>query len=87
MEEYKVPPAPEVAAPYIDDLLRALEEAQGHEEQGVTSQELADSIGWSTKRVLRRLHELKASGRLEIVKMYRQNIVGVTTLRSGYRLK
>lgn len=87
MEPYEIPSATEVTAPFIDDLLRALEQAQKHENNGVTTQELADSIGWSTKRVLKRLKELKAEGRLEVVKVYRESLTGIITPRPGFRLK
>jgi len=88
MEEYEVPPAPKVAAPYIDDLIKALEKASWQEEkEGVTMRELEACIKMPPKKIRVRLRELKEEGRLENVDVLRENISGRMSSVPAYRLK
>lgn len=88
MEKYEVPPHAEVTAPHIDELLRALQEASTHnEEEGATVRELMECTGWPLKRVRERLRAIKKEGRLEYVRVYRENIMGSMSSVPAYRLK
>ena len=88
MEPHEIPPAPKVAAPYIDDLIRALEKASRQEEQeGMTMRELVACIKMSPKKIRVRLRGLKEEGRLESVDVSRENIAGKMSTVPAYRLK
>ena len=88
MEKYEVPPAPEVAAPYIDDLVRALEEAKFQDEEwGVTVKEISRFTGWNVEKVRKKLGELHEQGRLESRYIKRPSISGRMAGVPAYRLK
>ena len=88
METYEVPPAPEVAAPYIDDLVRALEEAKRQDEDwGVAAREIAKYTGWNIDKVRMKLRELNDEGRLESRYVKRPSISGRMAGVPAYRLK
>ena len=70
-------------------LIAALQEARAEArtaDGAMTTQELIARLGWSGTRVRRRLHALKAAGRLEIVSVTRQNLANVDQVLPGYRI-
>ena len=69
----------------IAALLEARAEAQ-NPDGAMTTQELMDRLGWSGGKVRRRLHALKAEGKLEVVQVTRKNLVDVDQVLPGYRI-
>ena len=88
METYEVPPAPEITSPYIDDLVRALEEAKVQDEEwGVTVKEISRLTNWNIYKVRKKLGELNDQGRLESRYVRRPSISGRMAGVPVYRLK
>jgi len=69
----------------LDALKRAAGDAAG--EDGATTVELADSLGWTKARVRGALKSLARAGRLEVVQARRVNLAGRVSSVPGYRLR
>lgn len=73
-----------------DELLEALRHAlqtSGPGEPGVTVTELRDKLGKGEDVVRRRLKEMIAAGKCEVVRVRRQDMAGRDMLVPGYRFK
>lgn len=71
------------------ELVQALRQAQtvdSDDRGAMTTRELRKALGWGADRVREHLHELSAGGRLEVVKVWRMQLDGVTRRTTGYRL-
>ena len=70
-----------------DEWLSALSEAlKLPEGSGLTSAELCTQIGIGDDALLRRLKALKAQGRLEVTRGYRESIDGIMRIVPVYRI-
>lgn len=69
----------------LDALRRAAAESQQGEE-GFTTAELREALGWGEKKVRAALHRLKAQGLIVPVKVRRETLNGTIHPQPGYRL-
>ena len=72
------------------ELLEALRTAMEHQNIGPddarTSREMAETTGWSDRRLMRALRALVRSGDMEHVQVMRANLCGVLQRIPAYRL-
>lgn len=74
----------------IDELLLALQGAQATPAGapgGIRAEDLAQRTGMPIGKIHRRLKELKAAGRIEVVMVPYERLDDVVTMVRGYRLK
>lgn len=72
-----------------DELKERLANRELNSEDGgfMTSTEIAIEMGWTEKRTLSRLRDLKNAGELEVAQVWRLNLADVVTRKPGYKLK
>lgn len=54
--------------------------------EGITTEELILTLGWSKDKVMELLRELKRRGQLEVVRVYREDVDGNISQRPAYIL-
>lgn len=59
------------------ELLSLISNSNEHEDKGLTSKEIAATLGWGEKKTLRRINELIALGKIDCVMTYRKYITGI----------
>lgn len=70
----------------IDELLEALLAAESTQNQGLTTGELSELLGWSNEKVRRRLTLLKREGKISTILVRREILDGRRTLIPAYRM-
>lgn len=71
----------------MEELGKLWERVQTGPEDAFTTQELCDSLGMTDKAVRQRLRLADRFGRLERVRVYRENLRGIRHPTVAYRIK